>query len=121
MSKQRQNPFIPAIRGIMETYRSERNFKIHLGCAVLTIALGIWIRLSASDWRWIVLCITLVFVLELLNTAIEAMVNLLSPAYHPLAKKAKDAAAGAVLIGAIFAGIVGALIFLPKLGVYFFN
>ncbi len=120
MNKHRRNPFIYAIRGIVETCRSERNFKIHLGCAALTVALGVWIRLPVSDWRWIVLCITLVFALELLNTAVEAMVNLLSPAYHPLAKKAKDAAAGAVLIGALFALIVGALIFLPKLGVCFF-
>jgi len=121
MNKQRQNPFVHAIRGIWETYRSERNFKIHLGCAILTLVLGVWIRLSVADWCWVALCITLVFALELLNTAVEAVVNLLSPAYHPLAKKAKDAAAGAVLIGVIFALIVGALIFLPKLGLYFFD
>jgi len=121
MNKQRRSPFIHAIRGFIETYRSERNFKIHLACAALTIALGIWVRLSISDWRWIAFCITLVFALELLNTAIEAVVDLLSPAYHPLAKKAKDAAAGAVLIGALFALIIGALIFLPKLSVSFFD
>ncbi|PPL01745.1 diacylglycerol kinase family protein [Parapedobacter indicus] len=121
MNKHRQNPFINALRGIFETFRSERNFKIHLGCAALAIALGIWTRLSASDWRWIALCITVVFVLELLNTALEAVVDLLSPNYHPLAKKAKDAAAGAVLVGAIFALIVGASVFLPKLRVYFFE
>lgn len=121
MSKHHQNPFTNAFRGILETLRSERNFKIHLGCAVFTIALGVWARLSTSDWRWIALCITVVFALELLNTALEAVIDLLSPAYHPLAKKAKDAAAGAVLVGAIFALIVGASVFLPKLGIHFFD
>lgn len=121
MNKQRHNPFIDALRGVFVTFRSERNFKIHTGCAALAIALGIWTHLPASDWRWIALCITLVFVLELLNTALEAVVDLIAPTYHPLAKKAKDAAAGAVLIGAIFALIVGASVFLPKLGVYIFE
>ncbi|MFC7525434.1 diacylglycerol kinase family protein [Parapedobacter sp. GCM10030251] len=121
MNKPNRNPFTNARRGIFETFRTERNFKIHTGCAVLAIALGIITRLSVSDWRWIALCITLVFAFELLNTALEAMVDLVSPTYHRVAKKAKDAAAGAVLVGAIFALLVGASIFLPKLGVYFFD
>ena len=120
MNKPSQNPFIPAIRGILDTYRSERNFKIHFICSLLVVVLGFWVRLSAADWRWIVGCIALVFSLELLNTAIEAVVDLVSPEYHPLAKKAKDAAAGAVLIGTIFSGIVGALVFLPKWGICLF-
>jgi len=121
MNKHRQNPFIHAMGGILETARTERNFKIHLICAIVAVAAGSWIHLSTSDWLWITFCIALVFALELLNTALEAVVDLLSPASHPLAKKAKDAAAGAVLIGAIFALIVGASIFLPKLGHFFFD
>lgn len=121
MNKPHRNPFTNALRGIFETFRTERNFKIHTGCAVLAIALGTITRLSVSDWRWIALCITLVFAFELLNTALEAMVDLVSPTYHPVAKKAKDAAAGAVLVGAIFALLVGASIFLPKFGVLFFD
>lgn len=121
MSKQRQNPFTHAFSGILETFRSERNFKIHLVCSVLAVILGIWTHLSASEWRWIALCIMVVFALELLNTAFEAVVDLVSPNYHSLAKKAKDAAAGAVLVGAFFAVIVGASVFLPKLVVCFFD
>ena len=112
----RQNPFVHAFRGILATYRSERNFKIHLGCSILVVAMGIGFPLSGAEWRWVAACIALVFSLELLNTAIEAIIDLLSPTYHPLAKKAKDAAAGAVLIGAVFSLIVAASIFLPKWG-----
>jgi len=120
MKKPGKNPFVPAARGILETFRSERNFKIHLVCSVLVIALGLWLGLSTTDWVWIAGCIALVLSLELLNTAIEAVVDLASPGYHPLAKKAKDAAAGAVLIGALFSVIIGTLILLPKLCTFLF-
>ncbi|WP_257667372.1 diacylglycerol kinase family protein [Parapedobacter tibetensis] len=114
MNRYGSSTFINALRGIWEACRSESNFKIHLASALVVVVLGLWLELSASDWRWVVLCIALVFILELLNTAIETLVDLASPAYHPLAKKAKDIAAGAVLVAAIFAVIVGAIIFVPK-------
>ncbi|SKB63809.1 diacylglycerol kinase (ATP) [Parapedobacter luteus] len=119
MSKNGLRPFAHAWNGITATYRTERNFKIHLTFSLAAIALGIGMHLSASDWCWITLCIALVFVAELINTAIESVVNLVSPAYHPLAKKAKDAAAGAVLIAAVFSLVVGGIIFLPKLWRHF--
>lgn len=70
-----------------------------------------------TEWRWIVLSIALVLVSELLNTAIEALVDLVSPGYHALAKRAKDAAAAAVLLAAIAAVIIGCTVFIPKLWV----
>jgi|SRR5690606_13874448 len=113
MSK--RNPFNDAFNGIVATYRSERNLRIHVGVALVTVALGLWLDVSAREWCWIALCITLVLMTELINTSIEAWVDLTSPNKHPLAKKAKDAAAGAVLITAVFAALVGGIIFLPKL------
>lgn len=113
MSK--RNPFNDALNGIVATYRSERNLRIHVGVALVAVALGFWLDVSTGEWCWIALCITLVLMTELINTSIEAWVDLTSPNKHPLAKKAKDAAAGAVLITAVFAALVGGIIFLPKL------
>jgi len=121
MNKHRRNPFLYAISGLKQTFRSERNFRIHLVCSIVAIAMGIYTDLSASDWRWIFLCIGLVLALELVNTAMEAVVDLVSPEHHPLAKKAKDAAAAAVLVGAIFAFLVGISIFLPLLWALLFK
>ena len=95
-----------AFSGILETVRRERNMKIHCAAGALVILFGFFLRISLIQW-----CICL----ELVNTALEAVVDLACQEVHPLAKKAKDAAAGAVLTAAIFAAIVGCLIFLPKL------
>ncbi|MGK6350610.1 diacylglycerol kinase [Parapedobacter sp. DT-150] len=121
MNDRHSNPFSNALRGILATYRSERHFKVHLLFAFLAVALGVWLDLSVFEWCWVACCVAAVFISELLNTAIEALVDLVSPAYHSLAKKAKDAAAGAVLVAAIFAATVGGMIFFPKLWIYFFG
>lgn len=115
MSKRKQNLFGDALNGITASYRSERNMRIHTAVALAALALGVWLRLSRGEWCWIALCIALVIMAELFNTAIEAWVDLASPNEHPLAKKAKDAGAGAVLVAAAFAVVVGGLIFFPKL------
>ena len=113
MSK--RNPFKDALNGIVVTYRGERNLRIHVVLALAAVALGVLLDVSHGEWCWIALCISLVVMAELINTAIEAMVDLASPNKHPLAKKAKDAAAAAVLIAAVFALSVGGMIFLPRL------
>ncbi len=115
MHKGHGHPFGHAFRGILETCRRERNFRIHLAIGAATVALGLWLGLSSAEWRWIVACSALVLVSELLNTALEALVDLASPDYHQLAKRAKDAAAAAVLLAAIAAVTIGCTIFIPKL------
>ena len=111
----KRNPFVNAFNGIVVSYRSERNLRIHIALALAAVGLGIWTDLTRWEWCWIALCIALVIMAELVNTAIETCVDLVSPNEHPLAKRAKDAAAGAVLIAAVFAVIVGGAIFLPRL------
>jgi len=82
---------------------------------VMVILFGIWLRLSATEWFICLILFGLIISLELVNTAIEAVVDLVTEEKKPLAKKAKDAAAGAVLFSAIMAAIIGLWIFLPKL------
>ncbi len=99
-----------AFAGIWHTWRTQRNAKIHTVISVAVLLLGIYIHLPARDWAVLALTIGGVFAAEILNTAVEAIVDLVSPEYHPLAKIAKDAAAGAVLILAIAAVMVGLFI-----------
>lgn len=101
--------------GIVYLLRSQRNARIHLALTVLAIVLGLWLGLTSVEWAVLSLTVGLVFLAEGLNTAIEATVDLASPDPHPLAKIAKDAAAGAVLIAALTALAVAAFLFLPRL------
>lgn len=96
------------------TALTEQNMKIHFVSAVVVIIAGFFTDLSISEWLVIILLIALVISTEMVNTAIETVVNLVSPEFHPLAKKAKDVAAGAVLVFAIASAIIGLLIFIPK-------
>lgn len=111
--------FLSALRfawqGIRDSFKTEKNFKIHCAFAILAVLLGLLLKIHASEWLWIGLSIFLVLAAEMFNTALESLTNLVSPARHPLAKKAKDAAAAAVLVLAIFSVICGIIIFLPKL------
>lgn len=102
-----------ALNGIVVVVKSERNIKIHLFAATIVIILAAFLKINRYDWLILLLIITIVISLELVNSAIEAVVNLCSPEIHPLAKKAKDVAAGAVLVAAIISVLVGALLFLP--------
>jgi diacylglycerol kinase len=77
--------------------------------------LGWYFSISAADWCMVVLAIALVFITEMLNTAVEFLTDLASPQFHPLAKKAKDVAAASVLFAAIAAVILGMIVFLPKI------
>ena len=102
-----------AIEGIGTAMR-EQNFRFHLLSAVIVVIAGFFTGLSITEWIIIVLVITLVIAAEMFNTAIERVVNLASPDYHPLAKQAKDVAAASVLVFATCSVIIGILIFLPK-------
>ncbi len=104
-----------AFAGIWSMLRVQRNAQIHAAITLVVVILGFALDVSAGEWIALVLCITLVLSLEAMNTALEAVVDLVTPRYHPLAKRAKDAAAGAVLISAIGTAIIGCIILLPKL------
>jgi diacylglycerol kinase (ATP) len=100
-----------AFQGILYATRTQRNMRIHLVAAALAMFAVLFLRLERAYVALVVLCIVLVIALELVNTAIEAVVDLMTVAHHPLAKIAKDAAAGAVLVASLGAIIVGYLVF----------
>lgn len=108
-----------AFKGIGRTIRDERNIKIHLLATVLVVAFGFFLHISIAEWMICLILFGLVISLELVNTAIEATVDLVTEERKPLAGKAKDAAAGAVLVSAIMAAVIGCIIFLPKLAALF--
>ena len=104
-----------AFQGIFTCVRKERNMKIHCVSAVLVVIAGVILKISAIEWCICMVLFGLVMALEHVNTAVEAVVDMVTEEYHPLAKVAKDTAAGAVLIAAIMAAIAGGIIFLPKI------
>ncbi|MDO7905453.1 diacylglycerol kinase family protein [Paenibacillus sp. JX-17] len=103
--------FRNAVEGLVYGLKTQRNLRVHTLAAVLAVFSGFFFGISRTEWLFLLLAIALVMISELLNTAIEAVVDLASPQIHPLAKAAKDTAAGAVLLAAVFAVITGVLIF----------
>lgn len=101
--------------GVVRTFLSQRNIRVQAAIGAAVVALGLVTGLGTVEWALVVLCISGVLVAELLNTAVEAAVDLISPNYHELARVAKDAAAGASLVAAGFSVVVGLLIFIPRL------
>ena len=99
--------------GIAYAVRTQRNMKIHLVIAVVAVALGFAFGIDTASWAAVILCIAAVFAAECVNTAIESVVDLVSPGYHELARRAKDCAAGAVLIFAAVAVVVACVVFIP--------
>ncbi|MDR1422143.1 MAG: diacylglycerol kinase family protein [Coriobacteriales bacterium] len=104
-----------ALSGIVHTVRTQRNMRIHLVIALLVLVASALLRLTGPEWAAIIICIVMVLAAETLNTGIEALVDSISPEIHPLAKIAKDAAAGMVLLLAIGAALVGLIIFATAL------
>lgn len=102
-----------ALRGWSYILRTQPNTWLYLALTIAVILMGLLLNLNRHDWLWLCLAITLVWSAELINTAVESLVDLTTPQQHPLARIAKDAAAGAVLVLAIFAAIVGLVILLP--------
>lgn len=102
-------------KGLVLLIRSQPNFRFHLLAAAGVIGAGLYFRVEAWEWVALLLSISSVLVAEALNSALEFLTDLVSPEYNPLAGKAKDAAAGAVLIAALLAVGVGLVVFLPYL------
>ncbi|HCI79698.1 MAG TPA: diacylglycerol kinase [Ktedonobacter sp.] len=104
-----------AFRGLWYAIRTQRNMRFHVVVAVLVILAGIFFRVSTVEFAMLFVAITSVFIAEMFNTVIELCVDLASPNYHPLAKIAKDVAAGAVLLSAILSVIIGLFVLGPHL------
>ncbi len=104
-----------AFSGLVYAFKTQFNFKFHI-TAMFTIGIAGWyLNLAANEWRWLIAASGLVLIAELFNTAIEVLVDLVSPSYHEKAKAVKDVAAAAVLLAAVTAIAIGLLIFIPKL------
>ncbi len=117
----RAKSFTHAFRGIGVFIKSTHNSWIQIFFTIIALCLGFILKISNIEWVLIVLVIGFVFTTEAINTAIEIDIDLTSPNHHPYARDTKDVAAGAVMISAIIALIVGFIIFLPKILAIFLN
>ncbi len=105
--------FYYAFCGILRMIRCQHNAWIHAAATLAVLGAGFLFRVSPADWCWIVLAISIVWTAEALNTAFEFLADAASPEFHPLVRDAKDVAAGAVLLTAIAAAVIGAIVFWP--------
>jgi undecaprenol kinase len=106
-----------ALSGIQTALLTERNMRIHLLVSIVVIGCSIFFSISKLEWLFVIVAIGGIFSLEMMNSAIERVVDLITAEYHPLAKQAKDLAAGAVFIYAVITVLIGIIIFIP----YFFR
>ncbi|MFD2305803.1 diacylglycerol kinase family protein [Enterococcus termitis] len=105
-----------ALQGIRTVFKEERNMRTHVVMGFLAIVLGFVFRLTIAEWLWLLLAIFLVLVVEIINTVFENVVDMFTDFhFHPIGKKIKDMAAGAVLLTSGFAVVVGLLLFVPKI------
>jgi len=104
-----------AFKGLWYACKTQLNFRVHLVCTIIALVLGYLLKISAAEWLWIVICIGLVLLTELLNTTLELLCDVISPEYNEKIGHVKDISAGAVLVTAITSLVIGAVIFLPKL------
>jgi undecaprenol kinase len=107
--------FIYAGDGIVYALRTQKHMRFHAVAASAVILASLYAGLEPGEWLWVLLAIALVWSAELINTAIESVVDLVSPERHPLAKAAKDTAAAAVLAVSVFAAVVAVVVLLPAL------
>jgi len=113
--KKRLRAFSYAFAGLRTFFAETFHAKLHLVAALGVAGCGAWLGASATEWALLLLCIALVFLAEMINSSLEYLVDLAQANQHPLAKKAKDVAAAAVLMAAIFSVIIAAILFIPKL------
>lgn len=110
-----EKSFRHARRGLIHTLLFHQNLRIHLAVAVTAVALGILFKIPALEWVAILVAIFLVLVAEIVNTALEEIINLVKEEHHERARIAKDVSAGMVLLATIFAVLIGAIVFIPYL------
>ncbi|MGX7262770.1 diacylglycerol kinase family protein [Enterococcus crotali] len=105
-----------ALQGIKTVFKEERNMRTHVFMGIVAIVAGFIFQLVISEWLWLLLAIFLVLAMEIINTVFENVVDMVTDFhFHPIGKKIKDMAAGAVLLTTGFAVVVGALLFVPKI------
>lgn len=114
-NKKIMNSFKYALEGITNSFKSERNMRIHVVIMILVILAGIILKINKIEWMICILLFSIVVSGELFNTAIETIVDMVMPEKNEKAKIAKDISAGAVLVLAIGAAIIGLIIFIPKI------
>ena len=107
--------FLNSLNGIWYTIRTQKNIRIQLIIAILVIIAGVYFNLTIIEFIFLIFSCFLVIITEMINTAIEASVNLTTTKFHPIAKIAKDVGAGAVLVASINAIIVGCILFFGKI------
>jgi diacylglycerol kinase (ATP) len=104
-----------AFKGLTYAFTTQQNFRIHIVAAIIAVGMGCFLHINIDEWQWVMLCIMLMLVTELLNTGIETLTDLVSPGYNKLAGHVKDISAAAVLLVALFSLVTGAVIFAPKI------
>jgi len=107
--------FRNALLGIKTAYKSQKNLRVHIFIGIFVIIFGVFLKVSIVEWLILLITILLVVITEMFNTALEFTVDLFSTEYSKQAKRAKDVSAAGVLITAVFAILIGIIIFLPKL------
>ncbi len=122
MNKDKSLPkaFLNAFNGLRYFFLHERNGKIQLGISVIVIALATYFQITTMEWVSILLCTGAVLGLEMMNSAVEKLCDLVHTDYHPVIKIIKDVAAASVLWASIISSVIGCIIFLPKLWVLLF-
>ena len=104
-----------ALAGWLYMLRHQKNTRIMSIASILVFVVALWLQIDTTGWAILILAVTVVWMAEFLNAAVEAVVNLTSPEYHPMAKVAKDVAAASVLLGAVASALIGLLILGPPL------
>lgn len=104
-----------AFKGLGYAFRTQLNFKIHTAAALMVCIMGYHFDIDRSEWLWIIAAMGIVFIAELTNTAVETLVDLVSPEYNPKAGIVKDLAAAVVLLSSITSVVIGLIIFLPRI------
>ncbi|GEK90651.1 diacylglycerol kinase family protein [Alkalibacterium kapii] len=110
-----RDSFRYALKGVKTAFQEERNMRTHVLAGLFIFILSLFLNLTRDEWLWLILVSYLVFVMELINTVIENLVDLVTDRYHPIAEKVKDMAAAVVLVTAGLAALTGVIILLPKI------
>jgi undecaprenol kinase len=104
-----------AFQGLKHVFINEQNMQVHFCLAIIVFVLAVWLDVTRIEWLILLVVVSGIFALEIMNTAIERTVDLVTEQYHPIAKRAKDVAASAVFVYSVFAVIIGMVLFIPYL------